>query len=295
MKRAGSFLAIAWAVGGCASSDAPKGPADAGQAAVDGGALATLDAGPPADAAPPPQTEKEPNGGTPATDVNAMTVPGTISGAIDPANDTDVFTIAVSPGEMWEWTLAPVGADFAPHLTVFDTAAGSLNPTRLVAGKSGAPSKLEHFVLRSGTFVAAVRDARNVPTLAGKGGPTYKYTLTAATKTPNVVPVTLPGSKTGTLASLSSLDLYTLDGKAGAGFDIVIKAKRKTPPSTLDSRMSLFDLTTKKTLITNDDASGTSDSQIGGTFPSTGAYVVVVENEGTNAADLSYQIDFTPR
>jgi hypothetical protein len=286
---------MAWVVSACASSEAPRVQTDAGQPAVDGGIAPPADAGPPADAAPPPQTEKEPNGGNPATDVNAMTIPGTMSGAIDPANDTDVFTIAVSPGEMWEWTLAPVGADLAPHLTVFDTAAGSLNPTRLVAGKAGAPSKLDHFVLRAGTFVAAVRDARNVPTISGKGGPTFKYTLTAAKKAPNLVPVTLPGTKTATLASLSSLDLYTFDGKAGAGFDIAIKAKRKTPPSTLDSRMSLFDLTTKLTLITNDDAPGTSDSQIGGTLPTTGAYVVVVENEGTNAADLSYQIDLTLR
>jgi hypothetical protein len=301
-------LIVLGAAAACSSSTDPgggsSGGVDSGSGGVEGGSSSGGDAAQPSDGggdatdAEAPltkQTEKEPNNGASATEVNAMTLPGEMTGAIDPANDVDIFSLTLAPGELYEWTLTPTSADLAPHLTVFDTAPSNLNPTRLVAGTVGAPSKLEHFVLRTGSFVAAVRDARNVPTAAGKGGPTYGYALVGRKKTPNLVSVSFPSTKTATLGSLSSLDLYTFNGTAGAGFDVVLKAARKTPPSTLDSRISLFDLTTKQTLITNDDAPGTTDSQIGGTFPTTGAYVLVVENEGTNPADLSYQLDFTLR
>ena len=298
---AGALLFLA-----CSSDGgSPAGGGDAGASEGGSGSSSSsssspssgggADAGGDAEAPLTEQTEKEPNNGATATEVNAMKLPGSMTGVIDPANDVDIFGIDVAPGEFWEWTLTPTGADLAPHLTVFDTAPSSLNPTRLVAGAAGGPSSLQHFVLRPGSFVAAVRDTRNVPTASGKGGPTYGYKLVGKKKTPNLVTVTLPSTKTATLASLSSLDLYTFTANAGTGFDVVVKAARKAPASTLDSRLSLFDLTTKQTLITNDDAAGTSDSQIGGTLPSTGAYVVILENEGTNGADLSYQIEFTLR
>src|SRR5687767_9588435 len=68
------------------------------------------------------QQEKEPNNGSSATDVQKMTIPGAMTGAIDPANDADIFSVTPSAGELWEWKLAPTGADLAPHLTVFDSA-----------------------------------------------------------------------------------------------------------------------------------------------------------------------------
>lgn len=266
-----------------------------GAAPDGGGSSSSGDGGADAEAPLVKQSEKEPNNGATVTEVNAMTLPGEMAGAIDPANDVDIFSVNVAPGEYYEWTLTPTGAGLAPHLTIFDTAPKSLNPTRLVAGTAGGPASVAHFVLRTGSFVAAVRDARNVPTPSGQGGPTFGYTLVGRKKAPNLVKVTLPSTKSATLASLSSLDLYTFDGTAGAGFDVVVKAARKAPASTLDSRISLFDVTAKQTLITNDDAPGTTDSQIGGTFPTTGPYVLVLENEGTDATDLSYQIDFTLR
>ena len=170
-----------------------------------------------------------------------------------------------------------------------------MNPTALAKGDAAQTVTLQHFVLNDGKFVAAVRDARNVPTPAGNGGPTFGYALTAQRKTPQPVAVTLPSTKTGKLASLSSVDLYAFTLTTATGLDVVIKAARKVPASTLDSRLSIFETTAKKDIGTNDDASGsTTDSQLGGTLPA-GNYVVVVENEGTNATDLSYEIDFTLR
>lgn len=241
------------------------------------------------------QTETEPNNGASKTDLGKMTLPGEMKGAIDPESDVDAFSVALKPGELWEWTLTP-DKDLAPHLVVFDTAADTLNPVRLTQSSSGTKATLSHFVLRPGTFAAVVRDARNVAKPpAGVGGAAFGYTLSAKKKTVAGTAVTFPSKKAGTLASLSALDFYTFDGTEGTGFDIVLKAERKDAPSSLDSRISLFNLTSKTAVITNDDAANTTDSEIGGSLPATASYLLVVESEGTDDSDLSYELSFSLR
>ena len=223
-----------------------------------------------------------------------MTLPGTMNGKIDPANDVDIFAVKLAPGDFWEWTLAPKSADLAPHVIVFDSAGG-LNP--IVAGfaAAGSPATLQHFVLRTGTFVAGVRDARNVGADGGKGGPTFGYALTAKRKPPQPTTVTFPSTKTGKLASVGSVDLYTFTGTNNKAWDIVIRAARKAQPSSLDSRLSIYDLTNKKAVGTNDNAAGTNDSQLGSDDAAPGTYLVIVENEGKDGSDLSYEIEFKNR
>lgn len=277
---------------GGATSDGSTGGTDGGNVDVP-----EEDAG--SDAGEPgltTQTEKEPNNGATATEVGTMTLPGIMNGAIDPADDIDIFSIAPAPGEFWEWTLAPKGADLAPHLTIFDTDPNNkTNPNVLAKGTAAQTITLQHFVLGTGKLVAAVRDARNVPTGTGRGGPTYGYALTAKKKAPQPIAATFPSVKTGKLASLSSVDLYSFTLASSTGVDVIIRADRKSVPSTLDSRLSLFSVTTKKSVGTNDDATGgTTDSQLGGTLPA-GDYIAVVENEGTDATDLSYEIELALR
>jgi len=302
----GALGALAASATACSDATTSSGPGadDAGSTGSDGGSggsdaggdsASSADAAADAEEPGSVANEVEPNNGSTTTELGTMKIPGTMSGKIDPANDVDIFSVAPSPGDLWEWTLTPSGADLAPHLAIFDTAPGNLNPTALVAGTAGAPLVLQHFVLRPGSFVAAVRDARNVPTPTGKGGPGYGYALVAKKKAPAPTTVTFPATKTGKLASLGAIDLYTFTGTAGKGFDIVIRAARKAVPSTLDSRLSLYDLTAKKAVITNDDAAGTSDSQVGSADATTSAYMVIVENEGTDATDLSYEIEFSLR
>lgn len=240
-------------------------------------------------------TEVEPNNGQPATAIGTMKLPGTMNGKIDPVNDIDIFSVDLAPGDFWEWTAAPTTADLAPHITVFDIAASSLNPTVVGYAAAGAPAKLQHFVLRPGTFVMGMRDARNVGAAGNKGGPTYGYATTGKRATPQPIAVTFPVTKTGKLASVGSVDLYTFTGTSGKGFDIIINAERKIPASTLDSRLSLFDITGKTAIITNDNGAGTTDSQVGGASPLPSTYMVIVENEGKNEADLSYEIQFKLR
>ena len=81
---------------------------------------------------------------------------------------------------------------------------------------------------------------------------------------------------------------------------IVVNAQRKMPASALDSRLSLFNDTSKTNVLTNADASGsTTDSEITGPLPASGTYFVILENEAamTYAAgsipDLSFAIDFS--
>src|SRR6185295_6475623 len=100
------------------SSDDAGSDARIGDKTDSGDGLPPDDGGADADDGPlPQQTEMEPNDGTPATAVNAMTIPGIMSGTIDPAKDVDVFSIDPAAGEFWEWTLAPTGSSLAPHLT----------------------------------------------------------------------------------------------------------------------------------------------------------------------------------
>lgn len=254
----------------------------------------------------PLQDEAEPNNGalseagTPET--NTMTVPGIMQGAIDPADDADIFSLSLAPGELWQWTLDAKGSPYVPHVTVFDTAENNLNPTVLVkAGAASVVPTLEHFVLRPGKFVAAVRDARNVPasSSAHAGSPKHTYSLSARRLTPQPKKVTLPETVTGALPTASSVALFTFSAKKDTAVEIVVKAARKTQPSALDSRMSLFNLTSKTAVLTNDNAGGaTSDSEIRGPMPADADYLVILENEGAqvfdpaSVPDLSYELDF---
>ena len=241
-------------------------------------------------------TEVEPNGGTPATAVGTMVLPGTMNGKIDPANDADLFTIQLAPGEFWNWTATPTSADLAPHVIIFDTNSAGKNPNEVGFAAAGAVAKVQHFVLSTGTFVVGVRDARNVPTATGKGGPTYGYALTGKRVTPAPIAVTFPVTKMGKLASIGSVDLYTFTGTNGQGFDVSLRAASVS--STIDTRLSIFDIPAKNVIGTNDDDGSTPDTRdtkLGSASPAPSTYMVIVENEGTDATDLSYEIQFSLR
>lgn len=307
--RALPFFSLALIFVACSSEDAststPAGANDGGgndasTTRSDSGGTTNdadaEDAGTDADEPLTEQTEQEPNNGNPATQVQAMTIPGAMSAAIDPANDVDIFSVTPAGGELWEWKVTPKGADLAPHITLFDTAASTQNPTVLALAAAGKTATLQHFVLGGGKWVAAVRDARNVPTASGKGGPTYEYTFTAKKLSVSATPMSVGDKKTGTLPSLYSIALYSFELTQTTGLDVIVTAARKSTPSTLDSRLSLFDLGKKKSIGTNDDLSGsTTDSELGGDAIPAGKYLIVLENEGTDASDLSYELSITAR
>ena len=67
-----------------------------------------------------------------------------MTGAIDPADDIDIFSVKPAAGELWEWKLAPKGTALAPHVTVFvivktfSPQPGPVNPS-VSSGSSSAP------------------------------------------------------------------------------------------------------------------------------------------------------------
>ena len=83
----------------------------------------------------------------------------------------------------------------------------------------------------------------------------------------------------------------------GTGFDITVTAQRLAQPSDLDTRLSLYDVTAGRWLITNDDdmAQGTLDSRVVGMFPTTGDYVVILDNVTVAPARLAFEVAFTLR
>lgn len=309
---AGSSLLIGGLCAATACSDSSSDSASGGPGANESGTDAPVAPGQDAssdtsasDSAPDANeplttaTEVEPNGGQPETAVGTMKLPGVMNGVIGApvagVDDIDIFTIDIKPGEFWDWNAVATPAGLAPLVTVFDITPSTLNPTAVGYAGAGAPAKLQHFVLRPGTFVVAMRDARNRAPSQHKGGPTYGYALTGKRAVPQPTAVTFPSTKTGKLASVGSVDLYTFTGTGGKGFDIVINAARKLPASSLDSRLSLFDITAKKAIITNDNGPTTTDSEVGGDAPLASTCMVIVENEGVDDSDLSYEIQFKQR
>lgn len=297
LPLAGSLIVLAVACGDDASSAAPTSPDGGGGSDVDrrrddAEAPTARDAAADADGPFAVADEQEPNNGATDTETNTMALPGRMNAAIAPAGDMDIFSVDVAPGELWRWTLAPKTAELAPHLAVFDNAPNNMNPTRVVTGAAGSPATLDQFVLRAGSFLAGVRDARNVPEPTGVGGPTFTYALEAVKRPVSAVAVTFPSTKSATLPSAGALDFYSFTAKKGAAFGIVINAERKAKPSTLDSRLSLFNVTTNEAIITNDNAGASKDSQIGGEIPEDGSYLAIVEHEGADPSDLSYDIVF---
>lgn len=234
----------------------------------------------------PPQAEMEPNDGlfddAGVPETNSMALPGTMLGAIDPADDADLFTLQLAPGDLWEWELAGgQSSPYVPHLTVFDIAPSNLNPTQLVKAQSSLPVTLDHFVLHSGQFIAAVRDARNVPSATSQhvGAAADRYVLVAKKITPQPTALSLPQTVSGALSSVSAVAIYSFHAAKDTNVDIVLKAARKSTPSALNSRMSLFNATSKTAILTNDNAGASTDSEIHGPMPADADYWVIVENE----------------
>ena len=244
----------------------------------------------------PTVAEVEPNNGT-TTEAGVQTqlvvFPSNVTGAINPADDIDVFSASLVAGDVWTWTLDAKGSALAPHLGISEL--GNKVPTMAAKGAAGASAEQEHFVFETETFFAIVRDARNVGTSQHVGSAGHTYQLTGR-KTPRApTALVVPSTAQGTLRTKTAIATYAFTLTQQTGLDIELKGTRKAPASNIDSRMSLFDATKKKYLITNDDISGSiTDSKVGGVLPPSD-YVLVVENVAPDATDLSYELVTTLR
>ncbi|MGI5864150.1 MAG: hypothetical protein ACOX6T_19140 [Myxococcales bacterium] len=255
----------------------------------------TDDAGLADDAGLPPQTEQEPNDGASETEVNPFAPPGAITGAIDPAADIDILKLELRAGDVWVWTLAPQAQSLAPHLAVFEAA--DVVPDLVAIGAAGETVEQEQLVLADGLWYAAVRDERNVSGSASVGGPGFTWRLDARAETRAPTPISFPSTVAGALRHRFAIALYSFHADADFAFDIDLRADRKSPRSDMDSRLSLYNATTRRWVHTNDDQSGTTtDSHIGGDGLSAGGeYWLLVENVNPVAGDLSFELVLTLR
>lgn len=244
----------------------------------------------------PSYSESEPNNGTlldgGAIQVNTYTPPGAISGTISPADDVDAFGLSFEVGSVWSWEVVPA-ASLAPVLFVSDNRPQNDpdgTPNTLVKGAAGETIRQEQFVFAARTYYGAVGDARSA---GSKAGGAYVLTVAPLTRTPTALQ---PGKVVkATLASRGAIDLYSITTMGGDGWDLDIRAHRKTPASDMDSFVSIYETNLKKRLLSNDDISlNESDSHIGTSIAS-GSYVVVVSNLTEAPTDLSYEIELTSR
>lgn len=248
------------------------------------------------DAGPAVPAESEPNDGTSETDLDVVTVPGRVTGAIGKADDTDVFGVDLAAGDFWTITVDPAGSPVAPHLGVIQK--GDRVPRLVAVGTPGQRTTQDVFVLASERYFVSVRDARNVPAASSQkvGSAAHTYALVAEKKTPTLTTLPVPGTVQGTLASRSGAQLFAMKLVATTGFDLDVRAKRRTPATDLDTRVSLFDAGRKVWIITNDDLSlSQTDSRIGSDALPPGDYVVVVDNVSPTAAQREFEIVTTLR
>jgi hypothetical protein len=280
-----SLLLLALACCGDDSSSA----LDAGAQVADGG---VADAGA-SDAAGALTEEVEPNNGDTATEVNMVSPPVAMSGAIGAANDIDIFAVNLTAGELLRWTIAADDQNYAPHLAISE--ASNMRPVTLAYGASGASESFHHFAMKTGLHYLIVRDARNVPAEGSQniGGAAVRYSLRSSAPTIAATPVTIPSRVSHTLPGVFELGYFSFTLAQSTDLTIEVFAQRKVPASDMDSRLSLFYLTGDEWLITNDNpALDQADSVVTGVLPA-GEYRVVVDNVDPLAADLAFELDFS--
>jgi len=230
-------------------------------------------------------SEKEPNDGKTKTEFTPITIPVAATGAIGVADDVDLYGWNASAGDRLTAVVKSDGT-LEPHLAVFGDAALSV-PTAINAGAGQVMA--EYYVLKSGSYFIGVRDRRNVGSSAHVGGAAFTYTLTVTALARPPLPATLGGEVKGDLAPPGTVAVFAFDATAGATLKVEVLAARLSPPSSLDSRLSLFHPGQKVWVGTNDNISLTqTDSLLEGPMPFSGSYHAIVENEGTAASDLGF-------
>jgi hypothetical protein len=269
-----------------------KGPAGDGPS-IDGhtdgpaGDVSLVDQGPAADM-PAAQSEKEPNNGGTATELNAIQVPAVIKGAIGQAKDVDIFGVDAKAGDRWVVTVKTDGT-LQPHLAVFDPAQKV--PTAVSKGAGDVMA--EYYVLKTTQLLIAVRDQRNVGSGSQSvGGPAFTYTLSVLPLNRPPKQVQIGSLTTGTLSPPGTVRVYAFSALNNTELVLQVAAKKLSPPSDVDSRLSLFHPGQKAWLGTNDNPSlSESDSLLKGKMPFTGTYHAIVENVAdTIGSNLSFTL-----
>ncbi len=230
-----------------------------------------------------------------------------IVGRLDPAGDVDFFSFTADAGQRLTVDInarsltPPSEADTV--VTLFDSNGQPL------AENDDAGGSLDSFLTfeipRSGRYFVRVRN------FSPKGGPSYAYealiTLTgAAPPPPGIVmesepnnsltqanAIALPAIVSGTINPAGDVDFFAFEARRGQQLVIDLDARSLTPPSPLDTVVTLFDSRGQQ-LAENDDAEGSTDSLLRFTIPTDGRYFFRVRSfDGKGGPDYAYRATVT--
>jgi hypothetical protein len=231
--------------------------------------------------------EQEPNDGTTKTEFMSITIPIAVKGAIGVPDDIDVFGWNAAAGDRLTAVVKSDGT-LQPHLAIFGDSALDV-PAAVNTGTGQVMA--EYYVLKSGSYFIGVRDRRNVGSSSHVGGSDYTYTLEVSALQRAAQPATVGAETKGDLAPPGTIAVLSFDAAAGDKLQVEVIAARLSPPSAVDSRLSLFYPAQKTWLGTNDNISlQQTDSLLSGTMPFAGTYHAIVENEGTAQSNLGFTL-----
>jgi len=255
--------------------------------------------------APARVNESEPN--DTLANAQAIVPDVLVVGRLDPAGDVDLFSFTATAGQ--RVTVDITARSLTPPSEA-DTVVALLDGTgQLLAENDDAGGSLDSFlsveIPRSGRYIVRIRN------FSPKGGPSYTYealiTLTGAAppppgtvteSEPNNSPaqanvLTPPVTVSGTIAPAGDVDFFAVDARRGQQLVIDVDARSLTPPSPLDTVVTLFDSTGRQ-LAENDDAQGSTDSLLRFTIPADGRYIFRVRSfDGKGGPDYVYRATVT--
>lgn len=224
--------------------------------------------------------EQEPNDGKTKTELQSISVPVQVSGAIGVADDIDVYGWQAKAGDRLAVTVKSLGS-LEPHLAVFGDAALGV-PAAVSTGAAGSTTLAEYYVLKTGSYLIGVRDRRNVGSSSQHvGGAGFGYLLSVSSLTRAPIAATIGGETSATLDPPGTIAVFAFSASPNDTLEISVLAARLSPPSDVDSRLSLFHPGQGAWLGTNDNLGASqTDSLLKGSFPFAGVYHAIVENEG---------------
>lgn len=254
--------------------------------------------------APARVTESEPN--NTLSQAQTVTPDVIIVGRLDPAGDVDIFAFTASAGQR---VTVDITARALTPPSEADTVVTLLDSTGTqLAENDDADGSLDSFLAteipRSGRYFVRIRN------FSPKGGPAYTYeallTLTGAVPPPGLVAesepnntftqanaITPPTTVSGTIAPAGDVDFFAFEARRGQQVILDVDARSLTPPSPLDSVVTLFDSRGQQ-LAENDDADGSTDSRLQFAIPADGRYFFRVRSfDGKGGPSYAYRVTVT--
>ncbi len=249
-------------------------------------------------------TESEPN--NTLAQAHLVRPDVTVVGTLNPSGDVDFFALDVTSGQtltvdVRARSLTPP-SDADTVVTLFDGRGNQLAEND--DSGSSLDSRLDVPLSTTGRLFLRIRN------FTPKGGPTYTYealiTLRGAPLPPPLVNESEPNNSItqatlivppvtvrGTINPAGDVDVFAFDARRGQHLRVDIDAQTLTPPSSLDSVVTLLDSRGNQ-VAENDDTEGSLDSLLQVTIPGTGRFFIRVRHfDQKGGPSFTYEMKVT--